>query len=110
MEIEPATPAPREEQELKVEMDRLIKSLPERKRRTFLRFMKKGKKTEDDDADKEVTAEAEPTTAVPHSRADLLQKIEALRLSENDELVDSDSDQNDECSDDDDEDDDGDNC
>lgn len=44
--IVPSEPTPREEQILKTEMDRLIKSLPERKRRTFLRFMKKGKENE----------------------------------------------------------------
>lgn len=44
--IVPATPTPREEQILKCEMDRLIKSLPERKRRTFLRYMKLGKEGE----------------------------------------------------------------
>lgn len=43
MNIEPAEPTAQEELQLKTEMDRLIKSLPERKRRTFLRFMKKGK-------------------------------------------------------------------
>lgn len=44
--IEPAGPTPQEELQLKVEMDRLIKSLPERKRRTFLRYMGKGKEVE----------------------------------------------------------------
>lgn len=44
--IEPPEPTPEEQLQLKVEMDRLIKSLPERKRRTFLRFMKKGKEIE----------------------------------------------------------------
>lgn len=43
VEIVPAEPTPREEQILKSEMDRLIIALPERKRRTFLRYMKKGK-------------------------------------------------------------------
>lgn len=44
--IEPSTPSPHEEQQLKVEMDRLINSLPERKRRTFLRYMQKGREIE----------------------------------------------------------------
>lgn len=44
--IEPPEATPGEQVQLKVEMDRLIKSLPERKRRTFLRYMKKGKETE----------------------------------------------------------------
>lgn len=47
--IEPPEPTPEEQLQLKVEMDRLVKSLPERKRRTFLRFMKKGKEIEKTD-------------------------------------------------------------
>lgn len=47
--IEPPEPTPEEQLQLKVEMDRLIKSLPERKRRTFVRFMKKGKEVENVD-------------------------------------------------------------
>lgn len=41
--IEPPEKTPEEQLQLKVEMERLIKSLPERKRRTFMRYMKKGK-------------------------------------------------------------------
>lgn len=41
--IEPPEKTPEEQLQLKVEMERLIKSLPERKRRTFLRYMNKGK-------------------------------------------------------------------
>lgn len=52
--IEPADKTPEEQQQLKVEMDRLIKSLPERKRRTFLRYMKKGKEV---DAEKSADAQ-----------------------------------------------------
>lgn len=44
--IEPPEPTPEEALQLKVEMDRLVKSLPERKRRTFLRYMNKGKNDE----------------------------------------------------------------
>lgn len=97
VEIVPAEPTPREEQKLKVEMDRLIKSLPERKRRTFVRFMKKGKESEDGDTATEAAQETSDDTGaddeavavrrkrVPHSRADLLNKIEALRIAEEDE-------------------------
>lgn len=49
--IEPPEKTPEEQVQLKVEMDRLIKSLPERKRRTFLRFMKKGKEVDGENAD-----------------------------------------------------------
>lgn len=44
--IEPPGPTEQEQIQLKVEMERLIDSLPERKRRTFLRYMKKGKEDE----------------------------------------------------------------
>lgn len=44
--IEPPEATPEEALQLKVEMDRLIKALPERKRRTFLRYMQKGKNGE----------------------------------------------------------------
>lgn len=50
VKIEPAEPTPQEELQLKVEMDRMVKTLSERKRRTFLRFMKKGKEVEGIDA------------------------------------------------------------
>lgn len=55
--IEPPEKTPEEQLQLKVEMERLMKSLPERKRRTFLRFMKKGKEV-DGDTDAEKTADA----------------------------------------------------
>lgn len=53
--IEPPGPSPEEQVQIQVEMDRLIKSLSERKRRTFVRFMKKGKEAETngDDANSE---------------------------------------------------------
>lgn len=47
--IEPAEKTAEEELQLKVEMDRLMKSLPERKRRTFVRFMNKGKEVQSND-------------------------------------------------------------
>lgn len=47
--IEPPEKTPEEQLQLKVEMDRLIKSLPERKRRTFLRYMNKGKEIDGTD-------------------------------------------------------------
>lgn len=84
--IEPPEPTPEEQLQLKVEMDRLIKSLPERKRRTFLRFMKKGKEVEkdgDEDGSKvNDESEVKETVRIPHSRADLLNKFESLKLTE----------------------------
>lgn len=97
--IEPPEPTAQEAQQLQVEMDRLIKSLSERKRRTFQRFMKKGKEVEnaEADGDKEATdaAAGETKTAddgevakkrfVPHNRETLLNKIESLKLADEDE-------------------------
>lgn len=96
--IEPPEPTPQEAQQLQVEMDRLIKSLSERKRRTFQRFMKKGKEVEnaEEGADKEVSdatpgeektddGEAVKKRYVPHNRETLLNKIESLKLADEDE-------------------------
>lgn len=89
--IEPPEPTPSEQQVLKSEMDRLVKALPERKRRTFLRFMRKGKEVEEDATEKGATAagsadkepddeEVKKPPRIPHSRADLLSKIEMLKI------------------------------
>lgn len=92
--IEPPEPTPQEAQQLQVEMDRLIKSLSERKRRTFQRFMKRGKEVEsaDGDGDNEATGNAKTDDGevatkqyVPHSRETLLSKIESLKLADEDE-------------------------
>lgn len=108
--IAPPEPTPSEQQHLKSEMDRLVKALPERKRRTFLRFMRKGKEVEEGAAEKVAEStdkdddddEVKKPQRVPHSRADLLSKIEMLRLDTgNDEddygldLSDSEYDEND---------------
>lgn len=62
--IEPPGPTPEEQVQLQVEMDRLIKSLSERKRRTFLRFMKKGKEVEPAGEPDEVEGMLAPPLAV----------------------------------------------
>lgn len=94
VQIEPAEPTPQEEVQLKVEMDRLIKTLSERKRRTFLRFMKKGKEAEGGETDPTENEGAVGTekkrTFVPHVREDLLSKIEALKLAGDNEDDDGD--------------------
>lgn len=46
--IEPPERTAEEELKHKVEMENMIKSLPERKRRTFLRYMNKGKQVDAD--------------------------------------------------------------
>lgn len=66
-------------------MEHLIKSLPERKRRTFLRFMKRGKKKEkveesDDEEGDEEAVDKPKAAKVPHSRNALLQKLEELKV------------------------------
>lgn len=91
--IEPAPPSNLEQLKLKAEMDRLIKSLPERKRRTFLRFMKKGKETEpveDETAENEDSDEKEKKF-VPYTKEELLNKFKSLEI-EDDNNVESDED------------------
>lgn len=101
-------------------MDRLIKSLPERKRRTFLRYMKKGKESEtadgvtdtngsfymkqilsfdfilinmkffripiiDTNENDDAPIKTKYVTFVPHNRQNLLDKIESLKLAEDDD-------------------------
>lgn len=111
-----------------MELEQLIKSLPERKRRTYLRFAKKGKKApvnEDDDPgqftvvrsfdllfkkpfflfienDGEIVERKKKKKGIPHSRDDLLKKIELLQIEEGD--LDSDDFEDDSGDDDDDED------
>ncbi|XP_055843829.1 uncharacterized protein C9orf85 homolog [Episyrphus balteatus] len=110
VEIEPAQPTPEEELKLKVEMDKLIKSFPERKRRAFLRYMRKGevdksaeKKDENEETspvdgdEKDTDVEKPAPKRIPHSRDDLLKKIEELRIgpdvdSDLEEFTDSDYD------------------
>jgi hypothetical protein len=58
IEIIPPEPSDQEKLELQLEMDRLVKNLPERKRRTFLRYMKKGKPRERKEGDEEEIDEA----------------------------------------------------
>ncbi|EDW82440.1 uncharacterized protein Dwil_GK25128 [Drosophila willistoni] len=86
--IEAPEPTPQEEQQLKVEMDRLIKSFSERKRRAFLRFMAKGKKdkqAEEEELDDEALAAKEKAKRIAHTRDELLEKIKELNLAEEDE-------------------------
>ncbi|XP_058974976.1 uncharacterized protein C9orf85 homolog [Musca domestica] len=119
VEIEPPQPTPEEELKLKVEMERLIKSFPERKRRAFLRYMEKGKKDKVEDGDAENQEEKETAEnggqeengdegdikpkakpRIPHTRDELLQKIEQLKLKDNDDNeFDFDSDEEDYSSD-----------
>lgn len=103
VEIEPPQPTPEEELKLKVEMERLIKSFPERKRRAFLRYMEKGKKEkepeeeEGEENDEEVNKlqengvneessnEKKINTRIPHTRDELLLKIEQLKLKDDED-------------------------
>ncbi|CAH1183130.1 unnamed protein product [Phaedon cochleariae] len=66
-----------ETQQLKLdnELKDLLKSLPERKRRTFLRYMNRKEKDQEDD-DKKTASE---------NREDLLDKLNTLKLGEGDD-------------------------
>ncbi|EDX02591.1 uncharacterized protein C9orf85 homolog [Drosophila yakuba] len=104
--IEEPQPTPREEQQLQSEMDRLVKSFSERKRRAFLRYMRKGKKqekdgNEDEQLDEQQLESQEKAKRVAHTRDELLDKIKQLNLAgdgdedEDDSDFDSDEDDND---------------
>lgn len=110
--ILPPEPTPQEQMKLDQEMQLLIKKLPERKRRTFLRYMKKGKKKQkegegeegqngDGDSDPEVDSEGDEEEAnktevvepvekvkektIPYTKEELLLKLEQMKLAlEND--------------------------
>ncbi|XP_011183450.1 uncharacterized protein C9orf85 homolog [Zeugodacus cucurbitae] len=97
--IEPPQPTIEEQVKLKVEMERLIKSLPERKRRAFIRYMDKGKKEEEKtvsgdeiECDIQSKKEMDDKIHLPHTREELIQKIEMLKLNKEDEYFDSDND------------------
>lgn len=83
--IEPAPPTNLEQLKLKAEMDRLIKSLPERKRRTFNRYMKKGKECEQKELADGEDGEEIKKKYVPHTKDELMLKFKALELEEDDD-------------------------
>ncbi|XP_017067378.1 uncharacterized protein C9orf85 homolog [Drosophila eugracilis] len=94
VDIEEPQPTPREEQQLQSEMDRLVKSFSERKRRAFLRYMKKGKEKEktQGEPDEEQLENEEKAKRVAHTRDELLAKIKQLDLAGEDEEEEDDSD------------------
>uniref|UniRef100_A0A182QLS8 Uncharacterized protein n=1 Tax=Anopheles farauti TaxID=69004 RepID=A0A182QLS8_9DIPT len=90
--IIPPEPTEQEQVKLKAEMDQLIKSLPERKRRTFLRYMNRGQKKkkqrnggcadlEDSDGDENEGRTKKPNFEMPRTREELLEKFEQLKLA-----------------------------
>lgn len=90
--FEAAQLSPVELLKLEAEMKRLTKTLPERKRRAFMRFMKRGKELSLDereqsgtDKEEEGDEAQETVQKVPHTREELLEKLEQLKLSTNDE-------------------------
>lgn len=99
--IEAPEPTPQEEQQLQVEMDRLIKSFSERKRRAFLRYMNKGRKKETEESlDEEAQEAQEKATRVRHTREELLEKIKQLNLGGEDDDFGDDSDDDEDGNDD----------
>lgn len=82
VEIIPPEPTAAEKLKLDIEMRHLVKSLSERKRRTFLRYMngKKKKKSKDDDEPTEEEEDTRPRK-MP-TRDELLEKLEKLKVSE----------------------------
>jgi len=82
VELIPPEPTEAEKLKLDIEMRHLVKSLSERKRRTFLRYMngKKKKKSMDDDDEEPTEEEEKPRKA--RTREELLDKLEKLKVSE----------------------------
>lgn len=126
--ILPPAPTPQEQMKLDSEMQLLIKKLPERKRRTFLRYMKRGKKKEreegddksddDDDsntdgiangggAEEDASGEAlekKKEETIPYTKEELLEKLERMKLALEDDEEDFDDEFFDEFDDDEDDD------
>ncbi|CAH0558169.1 unnamed protein product [Brassicogethes aeneus] len=75
-EIVPAPPDKREQIKLDNEMKALLQSLPERKRRTFLRYMEK-KGLEDKEKDEKVTDDQQ--------KEDLMSKLNDLKVKDDDD-------------------------
>jgi hypothetical protein len=90
--IEPE-PTEQERQKLDIEMQHLIKSLSERKRRTFLRFMRGKKKNKRRNQDED-ELEEENDEPVVRTKEELLEKLEKLKVDDNkqdhDDFYDSD--------------------
>lgn len=66
-------------------MKQMLKTLPERKRRTFLRFLngkKKSKKNTGDDEDEDSNAEK---PRVQHTKDELLLKLQQLNVAKDDD-------------------------
>lgn len=107
--ILPPGPTPEEQVKSDGELQKMIKTLSERKRRTFMRYMKKGKRKEqaaadEEDADndenatptagecdgsKEGQAEAKGLETVPYSKEELLLKLSQMRVDDDDDDDDS---------------------
>lgn len=105
VQIEPPGPTRTEQLKLKAEMDRMVKLLPERKRRTFLRFMRKGKMEEETDptvnvettaissaGDDHVNSEPKIKNFVPHTKEELLEKYNQINANEEEAAGDYDDD------------------
>lgn len=104
--ILPPAPTTQEQMKLDSEMSLLLKTLPERKRRSFMRYMKKGKKKdkterdikesddddEEDESDSDLDGQPEKPEGgeegevprqetIPYTKDELLKKLEELKLA-----------------------------
>lgn len=95
VEIIPAGPTEKEKLMMDIEMKQLIATLPERKRRTFMRFMKGKKKRSHKEAGDDEEEPAEEPAYRPN-REELLQKITYLKSGINAEGVDNEDEGDDE--------------
>lgn len=74
-------PSKQEQQKLDAEMQQLLQSLPERKRRTFIRYMNKKHKDDSDNQDEKNQEKV---------KDDLVKKLNALKVQNEDDLDDFD--------------------
>lgn len=102
-ELIPAKPTTEEQIKLDTELQAMLKALPERKRRTFIRYMnKKGNSStesnhelsEPEDGKEEDAKKPTPDPEVPRTREELYEKLKSLKVStsEKDDLSEYDSD------------------
>lgn len=96
VEIIPAEPSEKEKLMMDIEMKQLVAALPERKRRTFLRFMNGKKKNKRNKEEDDENPPEEVPVKMP-TRSELMDKIATLKLSDDprDELDFSDDDDED---------------
>ncbi|XP_015510146.2 uncharacterized protein LOC107217241 [Neodiprion lecontei] len=90
-ELIPGKPTVQEQLKLDTELQVMLKALPERKRRTFIRYMNRKGKPQGDNNESSKSEEGmaeeqlENVAEQPRTREELLEKLKSLKLSNNEE-------------------------